>query len=164
MPSINFDQLFGGMENASAENAGGGPPKLGPQSENEPPIDCVFRVVHVDLKPSDQYNATYLICEFEVVQSDDDRARVGGTYSWTHDVTNKFFGLSGAKNFLAAVIGYAPESDDAKGIGKDHVKAAVADDQPLKGRLAAGRFGRKRFKNGNTGIVASFAPVEQDAA
>lgn len=162
MAKVNFDSLFGALDKADASATGSGTPKLGPKSPDDPPIDVVFKITDVNIKPSDQYNATYLICEFVVVHTEDERAKMGGSYSWTHNVENKFFGLSGTKNFLAAAMGFDPSSEDASGIGKEHIIEAVGDDQPLAGRFVAGRFARKSFKNGNSGITAEFFPVDQE--
>ena len=95
------------------------------------------RIDSVKFKPSEKKkNKYWFIVEFTLLASTSSQAEVGEEYSWSHDLTNEFFGMANAKQFLAAACGFDPASPQAHGLTTADLQEAVDDEQPLRGRVA----------------------------
>jgi len=127
MEKIQLEALFSGFNNETPSAGTGGTPKI------EVNGNFVVEVGEVKLKPSEKYAGTYFIVEFKVVESDTDRVGVGSVYSWTHDTTNKHYGMANTKNFLASVLGFESNSEEAKAVSTDDVFEALSEERPLFG-------------------------------
>jgi len=118
------------------------------------------KILNVKLKPSEQYNAIYLIVEFELLRTDCDDLKVGKEHGWAHDITQKFFGATGAKNFLAAALGFDSKSDEAMALTKKDMEESWGEDQPLAGETVNLKTQPKITKGGYDFVVHDWSPVE----
>jgi hypothetical protein len=135
--TTDFDRIFSQFDNADPTQSGGGGSKITIAGKHK------VRVTACKLKESEQGNQVFFIAEYELLESNVARSEdnpngptAGTEYSWTCDVTRKFgdnlVGMNDVAAFLAAATGHDPAH--AEGIGGSHLKSAVGDKQPLKGR------------------------------
>jgi len=162
---VDFSKLFSGMADADATSSAR-TPKI------EVAGDFIARIIECRIKESDQYNAVYFICEFEVLKSSIDSVAVGTRYGWTNDLTNKWYGLSNTKNFLAAALGFAETSAEAKALGQAEAMEAAglksdgseSGEQPFEGLIVGLRTQPKATKSGNEVTVHSWVAVPPEVA
>ena len=154
---MDIDSVLNGIDEADPTNTGsGGGQKITVRGQHKVKIETV------KIKESEQYSAVYLIVEFEVIETnaEDRGVRPGDHYSWSHDLTNKWFGLSGAKQFIAAALGLDPSSAEARQLGKAEIVEAVGEEQPLAGQIVRVATTPKTTKGGYDFTVHDWAPAE----
>ncbi len=152
---IDMNRVFGDFDDADPTAGSGGGNTIKIQGTFKVRINNVF------LKESDQYNTTYFIVEFTVLESSSDKIDVGTDWSWAHDILNKWYGAANTKQFIAAAVGLDPASADAKGLTRQDVEDAVSDDQPLTDRIVMLKTQPKKTKNeGRDFTVHNWGPVE----
>jgi hypothetical protein len=150
---VNIDHLVGGM--GQVDPSGGMGNKIKVAGRHRVKIDAVRA------KPSEKRSSTYYIVEFTVLESSaieltpaDHQSeaaqagmkpspiRIGGEYSWSHDLTNKWFGKARLKQFLMEAVGLdeASADEEAKKSGMDIdtfwadlTKQSLSNDQPFTG-------------------------------
>lgn len=162
---MDFNKLFSGMADAEATSSAR-TPKI------ETAGDFIVRILECRIKESEQYNAVYFICEFEVLKSSIDSVKVGGRFGWTNDLTNKWYGLSNTKNFLAAALGFSDTSAEAKALGQAEALEAAglkpdgseSGEQPFEGLVVGLRTQPKATKSGNEVTVHSWVAVPAEVA
>jgi hypothetical protein len=154
MSDVNLDRVFKDFDDADPANVGG--------RSNKITVDGSFlvEIQEVRFRESAQFDAVYLIVEFVIVESNADEVKVGKSYGWVHDMTNKWFGASNTKQFIAAACGIDPKSDDAKDISRDTVVEAWSEEQPLKGQRLHLRTSPKETKSGYDIVVHEWEPAE----
>lgn len=123
--------------------------------------DHLVEIEAVRFKESDQYDAVYLLVDFKVVETNaaEQGVRVGGTYTWAHNMLNKFFGASNTKQFIAAALGMDVASDEAKAITRDTVEESWGAEQPLAGESVRLKTQPKTTKAGQPFTVHEWRPV-----
>ena len=157
--SIDLDKVFSGFNEADPTSSGARQPGI------KVPAELVVKVENVRFKESEQYNAIYYIVEFtvvEVVKDPENKVKVEKTYAWAHDVTNKWFGLSNTKQFLAAALGIEPDSEEAQELGRNDIEESFSEEQPLKGQLVRLKTAPKTTKGGYDIVVHDWAPHEDE--
>lgn len=152
---MNIDAVLKGIEDADPTAGSGGGEKITVRGQH------TVEVLNVKIKESEQYSAVYLIVEFKVLDTNAEERgiRPGDIYSWTHDLTNKFYGLSNAKQFIAAALGLSPSSEEARGIGKAEILEAIGEDQPLAGQIVRLATTPKQTKSDRAFTVHDWSPA-----
>jgi hypothetical protein len=147
MSKVNLDNLFAGYDEASAASGGGQDPKI--NAHHTGPANLVVEVVNVEMFPSEQYAAIYYKVAYKVLETDNDKVIVGRTYAWLHDMTNKFFGQSGTKNFIAAAAGLDVDDPEvAESIDRATTEDSWSEEQPLAGCKVCVKIVAKTSKGG----------------
>ena len=154
---MNIDAVLKGIEDADPTAGAAANDKITVRGQH------VVEVQHVKIKESEQYSAVYLIVEYRVhaTNAEDKGIRPGDAYSWTHDLTDKWYGLSNAKQFIAAALGLSPSSEEARGIGKAEILEAIGEDQPLAGQMVRLSTMPKSTKSGRAFTVHDWAPAAE---
>lgn len=119
------------------------------------------KISKVRFKESDQYDAVYLIAEFEIIETNAEEVRVGGSYAWAHNMLNKWYGASNTKQFISAALGLDASSTEAKAISRETVEEAWGPDQPLEGEIVKLKTTPKVSKAGNEFTVHAWSPVRE---
>ena len=117
-----------------------------------------IKIQRIRLKESEQYDAVYYLVDFEVIETNADGVAVGASHCWAHNLTNKWFGVSNAKQFLAAVLGMSASSPEARAIDRSTLEQSYADDQPLAGQVLSLATIPKVSKTGNDFTVHNWSP------
>ncbi len=150
----DLNRVFSDFEQADPSKSGGRDDSITVHGSH------TVEIVAVRFKHSDQYDATYLIAEFKVVESDHESVRIGGTYAWAHNMLNKWYGASNTKQFIAAALGMDPTSAEAKAITRETVEEAWGEAQPLAGEMLRLKTTPKVSKAGNDFTVHDWTPAE----
>ena len=154
--TINMDSVLGQFDGADPTKTGAGGNKITVAG------DHVVQIEEVRIKESEQYGGkVYLIVEFKVLETTSDKIKTDQTYSWAHDIMEKFFGAANAKGFLAAACGIDPASPEAKALGKKEMEEAWAENQPLAGEVVNLTTTPKVTKGGFDFIVHKWTPGEE---
>lgn len=155
---VDLDAVFADFDDADPQEGGGKNPKIKANGE------FIIEVEEIKFLESKQYNAIYFIVEFRVVSSNTDKIEEGQLYSWTHDMTNKWYGAANTKQFIAAAAGLAIDSPEAKALKKSDVLEAWSDEQPLKGCQVQLKTSYKETKGKFDFWVHDWTPMTEDAA
>lgn len=123
----NMEAIFSQFDAADPTAGGGRSDKITVHGVHKVEIESVR------IKDSEQGHGLFLIVEFKVHETDADLVREGHSYGWAHNLQNKWYGASNAKQFLAAAVGLDPSSPEAKALGKSELEEAIGKDQPLTG-------------------------------
>ncbi len=133
--SMSQDDFFSGAGSASARGA------------SDKFMPGVYPAVRIEsLKVKEGYHGMRFIAETTVVAEPRERVSgvaptpVGATGSWNPriDGKNAKMGLGEVKAFIGVLHGWTPEEVDAMGDDiKPHMYAAIAPDQPFKGKIVA---------------------------
>ena len=128
--TINMDNVLGDFDNADPTATGSSGNKITVAG------DHVVQIEEVRIKESEQWSGTvWLIVEFKVLESTVENINPDTTYSWAHNIMEKFFGQANAKAFLAAALGFDPASEEAKALGRKEMEEAWSEEQPLAGEV-----------------------------
>lgn len=145
---VDMNKVFENFDEADPSSTGARHPGIKVHGEH------VVEIEAIRLKESEQYNAVYYIVEFRVLETNDpEHVHVGKTYAWAHDVTNKWFGMSNTKQFLAAAMGFDPTSEEAAALGRAEVEESFGADQPLTGQTLRVNTSPKTTKGGYIVVV-----------
>jgi len=147
----NMDKLFSDFDDADPSKTSGQNDKINVQGRH------VVEITSVRYKESDQYNAIYFLVDFKIVETTSDMVKVGAEYTWSHDMTNKFFGAANTKQFIAAAVGLDAKSDEAKALDRSSVEEAWGEDQPLAGSVVGLLTQPKETKGGYAFVVHTWA-------
>ncbi len=150
---MNMNKIFDAFDEADPSNAGGRSDSITVHGTHTVEVEAVR------VKESEQYSAIYLIVDYKVLSTTNDSVSVGATYAWVHDLTNKWFGASNAKQFVASAAGLDPKSDDAKAIDRTAMQDAWSDENPLAGQKLQLKTTPKTTKNDRTITVHAWSPV-----
>jgi hypothetical protein len=120
----------------------------------------VVEIESVRFKESDQYDAVYFLVDFKVIETSSDVVTVGGSFTWSHNMMNKFFGAANTKQFIASALGLDPKSDEAKAITRSAVEEAWSEEQPLAGETVKLKTQPKETKSGFPFVVHTWSPAE----
>ncbi len=116
------------------------------------------KIERIRLKESEQYDAVYYLVDYEVIESNADGVQVGSSYCWAHNLTNKWYGVSNAKQFIAAILGLSASSPEARAIDRHTLEQSFADAQPLAGEVVTLSTVPKVSKTGNDFTVHNWSP------
>lgn len=152
MEKQELARLFSGFDKAEPVAGSGGTPKVNANGH------YLVEVGEVKLKQSEKYAGTYFIVEFKVVASDTDRIGEGNVYSWSHDITNRHYGMANTKNFIASVLGFDPESAEAAAVNTDDLFEALSHEQPLRGLRVNLKVNHKTTEGGRDFWIHSWTP------
>lgn len=121
----------------------------------------LVEIVAVRFKESDQYDAVYLLVDYKVHETNaaEQGVRVGGEYTWAHNMLNKFFGAANTKQFIAAALGMEVHSDEAKAISRETVEESWSEAQPLAGEMVRLKTQPKVTKAGQPFTVHDWTAV-----
>lgn len=152
----NINQILSDFDNADPSQGGGSGSYISIPGTHKVEVEAV------KLRESETSSKLFLIVEFKVLNStaSDLGVVVGGTYAWVHDLTNKFFGASNAKQFIAAAVGLNPGSAEAKAIGRKELEEAWGDDQVLTGQVLTLKTVNRTTKSGGDFTVHNWTPGE----
>lgn len=131
--------------------------------------EFVVEIETVKYKESEQSDKTFLIVEFKVRESNTDTVPVYapaqgdqpevGKYAWTHNLLNKWYGLSNAKNFLASACGFESKSPEAQALGRDEMTEAWGEEQPFAGELIKLKTSMRTTKANTDFTAHTWAPA-----
>lgn len=116
------------------------------------------KIQRIRLKESEQYDAVYYLVDYEVIESNADGVAVGASFCWAHNLTNKWFGVSNAKQFIAAILGLSASSPEARAIDRHTLEQSFGDAQPLAGEVVTLSTVPKVSKTGNDFTVHNWSP------
>lgn len=148
-----MDRIFTDFKDADPTAGGGGGDYLSGAGE------YVVEIKEIKCKESDTDSRIWLVVEFKILEKNSGKGEVGEVYAWVHDLTNKFFGASNTKLFVAAAIGFDPKSQEAKDIGRNDVEEAWGEDQPFTGEKVNLETKNKKTKAGHDFTVHSWTPA-----
>lgn len=148
-----MDRIFTDFKDADPTSGGGGGDYITGSGEH------VVEIKQIKFKESDTDSRVWFVVEFTVLETTSESVKKGEVYAWVHDMTNKFFGASHVKQFIAAAIGFEPKSQEAKDIGRDTVEEAWAEDQPFTGEKVNLETRNKKTKAGHDFTVHSWTPA-----
>jgi hypothetical protein len=121
----------------------------------------IVEVVSIKFKPSDKTAKQFYIVEFTVLESDNDKVGAGDgkLWGWAHDVTNRYYGASHVKQFLAAAVGLDPYSPEAMAIDATAADESYGESQPMVGVQLRVSTKNKTTNNGNNFTIYDWAPL-----
>jgi hypothetical protein len=150
---MDMSKVMENFDNADPTEGGGNNPRI-----NSHGVHTV-KITEVKAVESKTGNEIYLVVEFEVLETNADDVRTGVIYSWVHNLMNKFFGASNAKQFLASALGIDPATDAAKALGQAEMQEAWSEGQPLKGETVKLTTMPKTTKENRPFTVYTWAPA-----
>lgn len=150
----NMDTIFSDFDKADPSSGGGGGDYINAYG------DHVVEILAIKFKESDTDSKIFFIAEYKVLETTSDKVQVGEAYAWVHDMTNKFFGASNTKMFIAAAIGFEVKSDKAKALTRKDVEEAWGEDQPFAGEKINLNTKNRKTKAGNDFTVHTWSPAE----
>lgn len=151
----DLKRVFSDFDNADPNASGGRDDSITVHGVHKVKINAVR------FKESDQYDAVYLIVEFEVIETNHEGVRVGGAYAWAHNMLNKWYGAANTKQFIAAALGMDASSQEAKAITRETVEEAWGESQPLTGEIVKLKTTPKVSKGGFDFTVHAWSPVTE---
>ena len=150
---MNMNLIFEEFDNADPAEGGDG---------KNPTITVAGRhtvkIERIRMKESEQYDAIYYLVDFQVIDTNADGVQAGSSYCWAHNLSNKWYGLSNAKQFLAAILGMSATSPEARAIDKKILEQSFSDQQPLSGEVVPLSTIPKESKAGNPFTVHNWSP------
>lgn len=155
---INFDAVFDGFDEADPTGRG---PKIQVAGKH------VVEVKEVRLRESDNPSTAghvFFVVEFSVLETDSADVVVGRQYTWTNDLMNQFFGQQNVKQFLAAILGFEPSSDEAAGLTKSHIREALENPDFFAGERVCVTTQPKTVKSGHPFTVHTWSPYQKAEA
>jgi len=164
---MDLNKVFTDFDEADPSATGGRNPKLpGYRGSGDARVEVtnelVVEVQEVHFTESKRFSAVYFVVEFRVISSTLPEVKDGGLYSWTHDMTNKWFGAANTKQFIAACCGHEATSEEAKAITQDEVLESWSDEQPLAGIQLNLKTAPKTTKGGFDIVVHDWSPLTGD--
>lgn len=168
------ERVFNGIKDADAGSGGARGPRIKAEGRHR----CEITKVHlIESKNPKTRGKTYYVAHFIVHQTTagqeelgDQRVLVGKEYTWSNDLTNEFFGLANAKQFVAAVAGTDPRSEDAQEIGERDMLESLGYDpdkpnaepgaSPLVGELVTLETEKRKTQSGFDFMVHQWSPAD----
>jgi hypothetical protein len=150
-----MDRVFSDFDNADPTAGGGGGLYINTHGVH------TVEIGEIKFRESERSSDIFYIVEFVVKETNTpDMVRVENvTYTWTHKLTQQFFGAANAKQFLAAALGIDPASPEAQALNSEQIKETFGEEQPLKGTTVRLTTKPKKTQNGSDFTVHEWSPA-----